>query len=188
MTVTDAQYNDIIGAADAWTISDETEDENSTWDIRPTNSARRIRSLFDQITGEYVSFSGGLRILNPFSDRFSPLPSPIHRARFLISIQLPLLELYRGRISSSLDAFETISHALLRAVPGALSLSLSGASRDTGSVNIESQHLANGVAGVQRLCKALISASVTRSALEAWSEETVSHASGLLSENTNEVL
>ncbi|TFK30758.1 RINT-1 family protein [Coprinopsis marcescibilis] len=147
------QFTDIISASDAWIVSDDADEEaTSTLDIKPTNSARRIKGLVNQIT-----------------DRFSPLPSPAQRAQFLISMQLPLLDSYRGRIASSLDAFETLSNAFLRAVPGALSLSLSSSG---GTVKVDSRNLTTGVAGVQRLCKALVSALYIHSALESWSEDT----------------
>ncbi|KAG2023112.1 RINT-1 family protein, variant 2 [Coprinopsis cinerea AmutBmut pab1-1] len=149
----EGQYNEIISAQDAWTVSDDSEEEANAWDLKPTNSARRVKALFNQIT-----------------DRFSPLPSPVQRTQFLVSIQLTLLESYHSRISSSLDAFETLSNAFLRAVPGALALSLGN--REEGSVNVDAQNLTTGVAGVQRLCKALISATYIRAAIEAWSEDT----------------
>lgn len=92
--------------------------------------------------------------------------------RFLISVQLPILELYHDRISSSLDAFETLSSALVRAVPGALGVSISG--KDEQKVNIDMQHLTSGVAGVQRLCKALLSAQYLTTSMETWGEQLVS--------------
>ena len=102
------------------------------------------------------------------ADRYSPLPEYSQRTRFLIVVQLPLLESYHGRISSSLDAFETLSSSLMRAVPGAL-----GSSDGRG----DSRKLTAGVEGVQRLCKALVSAKYLAGAMEMWGEDLVgSHA------------
>jgi hypothetical protein len=98
------------------------------------------------------------------TDRYSPLPSFAHRTRFLIHVQLPILEQYYSRISSSLDAFETLSSALVRAVPGALGVE--GAKTD-------SRKLTGGVEGSQRLCKALLSARYVESAMQRWGEEEV---------------
>ena len=45
---------EIISAQDAWLIADDTtEDEESPIDreLRPTNSARRVKALVEQATG-----------------------------------------------------------------------------------------------------------------------------------------
>ncbi|KAH9912248.1 RINT-1 family protein [Epithele typhae] len=144
------QYFEIISAPDAWLIADdEGEDEAPSWtagrELRPTNSARRVKSLVEQVT-----------------DRYSPLPEYTHRTRFLIVVQLPLLESYLGRISSSLDAFETLSSSLMRAVPGAL-----GAGDGRGGTG----NLTSGVEGTQRLCKALVSAKYLAGVMEMWGED-----------------
>ncbi|KAM5532788.1 hypothetical protein V8D89_013585 [Ganoderma adspersum] len=144
------QYLEIISASDAWLIADDDGENDSDSraidrELRPTNSARRVKALVEQVT-----------------DRYSPLPQYAHRTRFLIVAQLPLLESYHGRVSSSLDAFETLSSTLLRAVPGALG---------TGSSSGDGRKLTAGVEGVQRLCKALVSAKYLASAMEAWGED-----------------
>ncbi|KAI0724222.1 RINT-1 family protein [Cerioporus squamosus] len=144
------QYFEIIGASDAWLIADDdVEEENDARpadrDLRPTNSARRVKALVEQVT-----------------DRYSPLPQHSHRTRFLIVVQLPLLEAYHARIASSLDAFETLSSTFMRAVPGALG---------TGDGRGDGRKLTAGVEGVQRLCKALVSAKYLASAMETWGED-----------------
>ncbi|OBZ79146.1 RAD50-interacting protein 1, partial [Grifola frondosa] len=141
------QYMDVISAPDAWHIANDGEDDDATVidrDLRPTNSARRVKALVEQVT-----------------DRYSPLPKFIHRTRFLIAVQLPLLESYHSRISSSLDAFETLSSTFMRAVPGAL-----GAGDGSGRAG-DSRRLTSGVEGVQRLCKALVSAKYLAATMEA---------------------
>ncbi|KAJ7630533.1 TIP-1 family-domain-containing protein [Roridomyces roridus] len=151
----DDQYHNIIAAVDAWQIAQDTEEEEdlgSTRDLRATASARRLKALVEQVT-----------------DRYSPLPHFSHRTRFLITIQIPLLENYYERILSSLDAFETLSSVLVRAVPGALaSVSLG---RDDGTVKVDTRRLTDGVEGVQRLCKAWLSARYMQTAMEGWGEE-----------------
>ncbi|RPD81666.1 hypothetical protein L226DRAFT_527933 [Lentinus tigrinus ALCF2SS1-7] len=143
------QYFEIISAPDAWLIADDDgEDEGDTRpadrELRPTNSARRVKALVEQVT-----------------DRYSPLPEYSHRTRFLIVVQLPLLESYHARIASSLDAFETLSSTFMRAVPGALG---------TGDGRGDGRKLTAGVEGVQRLCKALVSAKYLAGAMEMWGE------------------
>ncbi|KAJ7785875.1 TIP-1 family-domain-containing protein [Mycena metata] len=150
----EGQYNEIISAVDAWHIAEDEDGEESghMQDLRSTSSARRLKALVEQVT-----------------DRYSPLPHFAHRTRFLIHVQIPLLENYYGRILSSLDAFETLSSAFVRAVPGALSVSLGG--RDEGSVRVDARRLTDGVEGVQRLCKAWLSARYMEAAMEGWGEE-----------------
>ncbi|KAJ7139717.1 TIP-1 family-domain-containing protein [Mycena epipterygia] len=150
----EGQYHEIIGAIDAWHIAEDEGGEESaqTRELRSTSSARRLKALVEQVT-----------------DRYSPLPHFAHRTRFLIAVQIPLLENYYGRILSSLDAFETLSSAFVRAVPGALSVSLGG--RDDGTVKVDTRRLTDGVEGVQRLCKAWLSAKYLETAMEGWGEE-----------------
>ncbi|KAI0047816.1 hypothetical protein FA95DRAFT_1540756 [Auriscalpium vulgare] len=142
------QYHEIISAPDAWTIVDDEPNVDGAPppDTHPTISARRLKSLVEQVT-----------------DRYSPLPQFTQRTRFLINVQLPLLEQYHGRISSSLDAFESLSSAFARAVPGALGTSASEG-KDRG-------HLTSGTEGVMRLCKALVSAKTIAVAMEGWGED-----------------
>ncbi|KIJ68701.1 hypothetical protein HYDPIDRAFT_173364 [Hydnomerulius pinastri MD-312] len=147
----DNQYHEIISSSDAWVIADDDRHESGEplasrdSDLKATNSARRIKSLVEQVT-----------------DRYSPLPSFRQRTRFLIHVQLPVLESYHCRISSSLDAFETLSSALVRAVPGALGVE--GPKKDT-------RGLTGGIEGSQRLCKALLSSRYVENAMESWGEE-----------------
>ncbi|KAF5374888.1 hypothetical protein D9758_000035 [Tetrapyrgos nigripes] len=149
----EGQYHDIISSSDAWKVSDDgPDDDSSTSELKSTNSARRIKELTEQVT-----------------DRYSPLPDFVHKTRFLIFLQFPILENYRDRISASLDAFETLSSALVRAVPGALGVSLGV--KDETNVNVDTRHLTTGVEGVQRLCKALVSCRYVEAAMEDWGEE-----------------
>ncbi|KAF9498112.1 hypothetical protein BDN71DRAFT_1443821 [Pleurotus eryngii] len=149
---TEQQYNEIISSSDAWQIADDGDDDKSRhYDLKTTNSARQLKALVEQVT-----------------DRYSPLPDFAQRTRFLISVQLPLLEHYLGRIASSLDAFESYSSVFSRAVPGALGVALG---TGDGGVKTDTNSLTSGVEGAQRLCKALLSAKYIESAMEAWGEE-----------------
>ncbi|KAF7367286.1 hypothetical protein MSAN_00790600 [Mycena sanguinolenta] len=147
------QYHEIISAIDAWQIAAEEggEEAGHLRELRSTTSARRLKALVEQVT-----------------DHYSPLPHFAQRTRFLINVQIPILENYYGRISASLDAFETLSSAFIRAVPGALTVSLG---RDDGSVKVDAHRLTDGVEGVQRLCKAWLSARYMEAAMEGWGEE-----------------
>ncbi|KAG6891065.1 hypothetical protein C0995_014154 [Termitomyces sp. Mi166 len=145
------QYHEIISASDAWLIAGAEQEQDVPGDLKATHSARRICSLIEQVT-----------------DRYSPLPQSMQRVSFLISVQLPLLNSYHGRIAASLDAFETLSSAFVRAVPGALSVSLG---KEEGRVHVDNRGLTSGVEGVQRLCKALLSATYVERTMRSWTEE-----------------
>lgn len=166
--VADDQYHEIISASDAWAVADDDrhESNHSSQDttLKATTSARRIKALVEQVTGAFL-LNRINYVCSHTTDRYSPLPSFRQRTQFLIHVQLPVLELYLSRISSSLDAFETLSSAFVRAVPGALSVD--GPKTDT-------RKLTGGVEGSQRLCKALLSARYIENAMRAWGEEVVS--------------
>jgi len=115
-------------------------------DFRPTNSARRVKALIEQIT-----------------ERYQPLPRFASRTRFLIAVQIPVLESYHSRISSSLDAFETLSSSFIRAVPGALAGQIGH--------NTESCSLTSGVESIGRLVKACVSAHYIADAMNRWGED-----------------
>jgi hypothetical protein len=84
-------------------------------------------------------------------------------------VQLPILEHYHGRIASSLTAFEGFSSALIRAVPGALSVSLGGQS--DAAVKVDAARLTSGPEGLSKLCKAYVSAKYTQNAMDSWGED-----------------
>ncbi|PFH54769.1 hypothetical protein AMATHDRAFT_134611 [Amanita thiersii Skay4041] len=150
---TEDQYHSIISSPDAWAIVDDDNGTNElSRDLKPTTSSRRIKALLEQIT-----------------DRYSPLPRSAQRMKFLVTVQLPILDVYHSRIASSLEAFEMLSSAFLRAVPGALSVSFGG--KEESGVNLDTHRLTGGVEGVQRLCKAFLSATFMEVTLKGWAEE-----------------
>ena len=101
-------------------------------------------------------------------DRYSPLPRAMQKAHFLVTIQLPLLESYHTRISSSLVAFETLSSIFVRSVPGALSFG-----REPLTDQDDPRNRTSGPAGANSLCKALLSATYMEFCLEEWGEDMV---------------
>ena len=172
-TVADDQLQDLISAPDAWQIADDDTEDNGPAERRTlsVNSARRVKTLIEQVAGKQAMLQNPeLLLTRTLADRYSPLPSQKHRLRFFLSIQLDVLEQYLSRISSSLDAFETLSSALVRAVPGALSSIAMGDS----SVNVETQRLTTGIEGAQRLCKALLASKYIQTALQGWGDSMVS--------------
>lgn len=142
-TAAEDKYFEIISSAEAWQLSDS----DAVTSIRPTLSAIRLRDLLESVT-----------------DRYKPLPSFFQRLSFLLTIQVPLLDAYLQRIASSVDAIETLSVGIMRAVPGALG-------EGAGA------RLTSGVGGVQRLIKAGLSAKWMAGLCRGWSEDVVCAAS-----------
>ncbi|CAK9780171.1 hypothetical protein CC85DRAFT_270800 [Cutaneotrichosporon oleaginosum] len=136
----ETQLHEIISSPTAWIISDTRDDEDDLT-VPATESARQVRALLESIT-----------------DRYSPLPSLESRVAFVRIVQLPLLAAYHARVAGSLEAFETLSSAFVRAVPGAL-----------GQRAPDSR--LTGTAGLERLLKAYVSADYVLAALRAWSDD-----------------
>jgi hypothetical protein len=99
------------------------------------------------------------------TERYRPLPNYDQRFVFLTTIQLPIMRAYYDRITSSLDAYETLSSAFIRAVPGALAAQV--------GVGADVRRLTLGVDGISRLVKALLSATWLRDAMEHWGDDIV---------------
>lgn len=100
-------------------------------------------------------------LIEQITDRYSPLPALEYRAAFLLRIQLPILSAYHARVAGSLDAFETLSSAFVRVVPGALG------SRPGTDARL------SGTQGLDRLIKAHVSADFLLSALRGWSDDVL---------------
>ncbi|GAA5849815.1 hypothetical protein JCM5353_008618 [Sporobolomyces roseus] len=133
----DTRYYSAIGSPEAWHIlSPEDYDiTSSSSGTRPTQSALRVKELSDQL-----------------STRYKPLPLK-HTLPFLLTLHLPLLQSYAQRITSSLDAFESLSFGIL---PGALG---------------QSTAATQGVGGVVRLVRAGVSARWLSERCEEWGED-----------------
>ncbi|GAA5857348.1 hypothetical protein JCM8547_002233 [Rhodosporidiobolus lusitaniae] len=133
----DKRYFDAIGAPDAWHIVPEEDYDAGEGGsgTRPTNSALRVKELAEQLT-----------------DRYRPIPLR-HTLPFLLTIHLPLLQSYATRITSSLDAFESLSFGIL---PGALGQTTAATA---------------GVGGVIRLVRAGVSARWMSERCEEWGED-----------------
>lgn len=167
-TVVEDQYNTIINDPKAWDASEEIDPDAPSRDLRSTVSSRRIKSLIEQVTGKLKLPIIIANSPDIYTDRYAPLPRAIHKAHFLISVQLPLLESYHGRIATSLTAFETLSSIFVRAVPGALGFN----GREPVSQD-DPKARTSGTAGSSSLCKAFLSASYMEGCLEQWGDELV---------------
>lgn len=131
-----SQYNDITGSPNSWDIDWESVDQYTT---KPTLSAINLKTLFESVTETYSS-------LRPV--RF--------RLRFLLDIQISLLDMYYARLSESISAYDSMSSTLSRAV---------------GSVTAEDAKLVVGINGLERLCKIYGSLDYMSNCLEAWGQD-----------------
>ncbi|BGP37330.1 hypothetical protein JCM10449v2_001235 [Rhodotorula kratochvilovae] len=133
----DQRYFAAIGASDAWHIVPEEDFDagESGSGTRPTNSALRVKELAEQL-----------------AQRYRPLPLR-HTLPFLLSLHLPLLQSYAGRITSALDAFESLSFGIL---PGALGQTTAATA---------------GVGGAVKLVRLGVSARWMSERCEEWGED-----------------
>ncbi|KAK9454922.1 TIP-1 family-domain-containing protein [Dipodascopsis uninucleata] len=132
-----ARYQTIVSAEDAWVIEFDSKGATET---KPTKSAMRLRDLLETIT-----------------ERYRPLRSFVHRIRFLMDIQITIIDSYHKRITASLDAFDSLTSSIVRAV--------------SGVHEEERKRMVDGLAGIERLCRAYGSAYSLLDAMNDWNED-----------------
>ncbi|KAH8548325.1 TIP-1 family-domain-containing protein, partial [Umbelopsis sp. PMI_123] len=155
------RFNEIVHDRNAWDFTsdgddkegpeythddedDDYEDDKDT--VLATKSASRILSLVEGITESY-------RLLPLFEQRL----------RFLMEIQIDLLESYHRRIASAVDSFEALS--LIRSVP------VPGALPDAVTGVMTSTEKSGTTGGLQRLCRWWASAITVRDRILEWGED-----------------
>lgn len=106
--------------------------------MKTTRSARAVVGLLDGLT-----------------ERYKGLPALTHQLPFLL-IQLSILQGYAQRLERSLEAFESMSSAFTRAIPGAITGAGSSPGPDVGFV--AEGDMVRGLRGLGRLLKACLSA------------------------------
>ncbi|PUU78490.1 TIP-1 family-domain-containing protein [Tuber borchii] len=131
-----SRYHNILDAEDAWVIDYESVEPKET---KPTKSAIRVRDLLETVT-----------------DRYRPLTSFTQRLRFLIDIQISILDQYHDRLHSSIEAFKMLSSSIARAVQG------------TSKEEVQSL---TGIGGLERLCKVYGSAMFLENCMKDWGED-----------------
>lgn len=134
------RYEDIISAPDSGRID---YDSTSNGRTKPTYGASKVTDLLENITGLY-------RPLRRFS----------WKLRFLIDIQLAILDRYHNRLRDSLDAYQAITSTVGRTLHG---------------VTKEQQAALEGTGGLESLCKVYGSADHVISTLYDWSNDLVSY-------------
>lgn len=110
--------------------------------MKPTYGAIRVTDLLKTVTSQYERVR-----------RFS------HKLRFLIDIQLEILDEYHDRLKDSLDAYYTITSTIGRTLHG---------------VTREQAAALEGTGAFETLCKVLGSSDHVVATLKDWSNEEVS--------------
>ncbi|KAJ6262705.1 hypothetical protein Dda_1261 [Drechslerella dactyloides] len=130
------RYENIIAAEDAWVIDYDSVEPSET---KPTKSAFRVKELLELVT-----------------ERYRPLQSFSQKLRFLMDIQITILEKYHDRLRSSIEAFKMLSSSIGRAVQGR-------GKQDGESIA--------GLTGLERLCRVYGSAVFLGSCMKDWGED-----------------
>ncbi|KAI5863866.1 TIP-1 family-domain-containing protein [Durotheca rogersii] len=130
------RYHAIMDAPDARNID---YDHSVSGKMKPTLGAVRVVDLLKSVTSQYVRVR-----------RFS------FRLRFLINIQLDILDEYHDRFKDSLDAYYTITSTLGRTIHG---------------MTKEQSAALAGTGALETLCRVLGSSDYIIAALKDWSNE-----------------
>lgn len=133
------RFRGILASPDARNID---YDYSTPGKMKPTHGAVRVTDLLKTVTSQYERVR-----------RFS------HRLRFLIDIQLEILDDYHDRLKDSLDMYYTITSTLGRTLHG---------------VTREQAAALEGTGAFETLCKVLGSADHIVATLKDWSNEEVS--------------
>ncbi len=156
------QLDDILASPDAWAIAAAdglADDERDAADGVPASSDARQKST--------TSAREIVDLLEGVTSRYAPLSSLEQQILFITRVQLPMLRQYAQRLTRSLEAFESLSSAFARHIPGGIGIpdasGVVGANTDADMVR--------GLRGLNRLLKAFISAEYVRLALSRWSEQ-----------------
>ncbi|TKY88521.1 hypothetical protein EX895_002509 [Sporisorium graminicola] len=162
------RFEEIINSPDAWAIgsSDSLADDDEQVFYSSLSDANASGASTQDSIGQRTTKSARstIEILDSVSERYRPLPSLSQRLSFLAIVQLPILRSYAQRLTKSLDAFESLSSAFARAMPGEI---VSGTSATSGASDSD---MVKGLRGLGRLVKALLSAQYVCTELERWSE------------------
>ena len=157
-TFAERRFDTLLQAPGAWTLvqSDTMDDEeelpenasDDTAEIDADTTTRCACSLMNMLAG--------------VTERYRPLQLLPQRCAFIIKVQRPLLDVLHNRLVRHLDAFENMSTAFSRALPGEIASFSAGPGSD----------LVRGEHGVTRVAKALLSAEYVKKQLQEWSEST----------------
>lgn len=152
---TESKFDSVFEEPGAWALVQadtmDGEDEDVVEDPGASDSATTTRCACTL-----------MNVLAGVTERYQPLHLLEQKCAFIIQVQRPLLDQLLTRLTRHLDAFENMSSAFARTLPGEI------ASLSTGPGN----DMVRGVNGVTRVAKALLSAEYVKQQLEEWSESS----------------
>ena len=97
-------------------------------------------------------------LLETITDTYRPLISFSQRLRFLMDIQIAILDQYHDRLAGSIEAFRVLSSTIARAVQG--------------STKEEVDSL-SGLGGLERLCRVYGSSMYLEDTMHDWNDDIV---------------
>ncbi|KAL9600979.1 MAG: hypothetical protein Q9219_002801 [cf. Caloplaca sp. 3 TL-2023] len=133
-----SRYQSIIDDPSSGEIDYDSVEPSAT---KPTNGAIRVNDLLETIT-----------------DRYRPLTSFSQKLSFVIDIQIAIFDLFFNRLSSSLEAYLTLTSSIGRTVHG-------------GSRDKATQPDLHGLAGIERLMRVYGSAEYLETKMRDWSDD-----------------
>ena len=148
------RFNDVIESPGAWSlIQPETLIEEGDTHLGEADA-----------TGQVTTRAAAtlINILHGVTERYQPLDSLEQRSAFIIRVQHHMLLQFYDRLARHLDAFENMSSAFSRALPGEITSLSSGAGAD----------IVRGVNGLRRVIKAYISSEYVHQQLIEMSESS----------------
>lgn len=178
------RFDEFINSPDAWAISKDgmDDEEQATWSTLTSGMGAGSTEEEEDETNSDPSSSGNIApasnetpttksarslvsLLESVTERYCTLPSLSQRLAFLTRVQLPILRFYLSRLAKSLDAFESLSSAFVRAIPGGIDSS--------GITSNSDSEMVKGLRGLGRLLKALLSANHISTSLRKWGETSI---------------
>ncbi|KAI9822495.1 MAG: hypothetical protein M1827_000214 [Pycnora praestabilis] len=153
-TFTSARYQDIVHSADGG----ETDyDSVEPGDTKPTKGTVRVYDLLNSVTGSYWSQAVSMvLVLRLLIDEYRLMVSFSHKLRFLIDIQITIFDLFHDRLNESLEAYLSMTNALALAM---------------NPVSKDERAKAQGIGGLDCLCRVYGSADYLERAMSDWSDD-----------------
>ncbi|WFD27002.1 hypothetical protein MNAN1_001994 [Malassezia nana] len=151
---TESKFESVMEGPDAWSLvqADTMEgEEELVGDMATSDAATTTRCACTL-----------MNVLAGVTERYQPLHLLEQKCAFVLQVQRPLLDQLRTRLTRHLDAFENMSTAFARTLPGEIASLSAGPGND----------MVRGVNGVTRVAKALLSAEYVKQQLEEWSESS----------------
>ncbi|KAG2176539.1 hypothetical protein INT44_007202 [Umbelopsis vinacea] len=168
-TVAVARFDEIVHDRSAWDFTGDDDDNRGYMQDDEEDDYQEDKNavLATKSAAGYDLFFLAVANMSVFpnhsSESYRLLPLFEQRLRFLMEIQIDLLESYHRRIASAVDSFEALS--LIRSVP------VPGALPDAVTGVMTSTEKSGTTGGLQRLCRWWASAITVHDRILEWGED-----------------